>query len=126
MKTKSTYKYDSTDPAWPKRLREAFAILAEFTPELRPDPLHPSALNCFRTSVNRILGGEWDQSDVLTLLNYSRLVAEAARAKYLEGGLVGAPWREFVLLAADRLEYEANDFARWFETERAWNREAAA
>ena len=145
MKTIRIYRYDKDDPNWAKRLEEAFNPLAQFTPELwtvdgqsapmsgfdpaAPPPLGPSRplagqsadgkKNCFRTSVNRVIGGEFDDTDVLTLGNYSRLVAAAARDKYMDGGLVGAPWREAVLMAADRLEFEVGEFVAWFCQESA-------
>lgn len=142
MKTIRIYRYDKDDPAWDKRLIEAFNPLAAFTPELNEGwaaessqrmqlspPLGPSRplagqsadgkKNCFRSAVNRVTGGEFDDTDVLTIGNYARMVAAAARDKYLDGGLVGAPWREAVLMAADRLEFEVGEFVAWFCQESA-------
>ena len=101
MHSKIIYYWDADDPIEPgKRLDQAFNRVLSFCPELLVPPGDKDARTPESISLNRVVGGEFDMSDVTRLSAYASLVSRRIVAKW---GTCGEDFAKSCLQAGENL-----------------------
>jgi len=101
MRTRVIINWDDNDPfPMGKRIEEAFNRVISFCTELMAESDHPSQRPPEQVAWRKVIGGEFENTDLHLLVKYARTIVQRVNEKYKTPE---SPVAESVIQAVDNL-----------------------